>query len=223
MAFVATACNRKSEALPLNSFSTCPQNGQLFGQRYTNEFFCFTIDVPTNWAVYDRAALEKGIHREYPKPERHYSPVTGWIEIPHIEIYNLITMSDAAETLTDGALTPTNAALAISAMYQVHFEDEGRPYDGRLAIAMMAGAMEITQRPDDGDSKDMQQTGPSEAAIGGRGFYRDTVRLTKGGVPLIRRFYARIDNEHSLVFSLLAPNDADLERLEQILATTRFH
>lgn len=50
----------------------------------------------------------------------------------------------------------------------------------------------------------------------------NALRLTRGGVPLIRRFYARIENEHSLIFALLAPDDADLDRLEQIMATTRF-
>jgi hypothetical protein len=215
-------CHRKAIGQAGSPPKISPQSGKLTAQRYTNEFFGFTIDVPTNWAVYHRAELEQGIHREYPKPERHYSPMTGWIEVPHVELYNLITTGDNPATLTDGTLTPTNATLTILAMRQPHFEDEGRPYDGRLPLAMLAGTMGIVQRPERGDSADMEQTGPSEVVLGGKEFYRDTLRLTKGGVPLIRRFYARIENEHSLVFALLAPNNTDLDHLEQILATTRF-
>jgi hypothetical protein len=219
---VVAGCGRKATGKSGRTPKICPQNGKLSGQRYTNEFFGFTMDVPTNWAIYHRSELEQGIHREYPKPERHYSPMTGWMEIPHIELYNLITTGDNAATLTDGTLTPTNATLSVLSMYQAHFEDEGRPYDGRLPLAMLAGTMDILQQPKSGDSADMEQTGPSEVVLGGRKFYRDTLRLTKRGVPLIRRFYGRIENEHSLIFVLLAPNDADLDRLEQILATTRF-
>lgn len=211
-------CDRRAGNTP----RICPQNGKLTGRHYTNNFFGFTIDVPTNWAVYHRAELEQGIHREFPKPERHYSPMTGWIEVPHTELYNLITTGDNPATLTDAKLTPTNATLSVIAMHQAHFEDEGRPYDGRLPLAMLAGSMEIVQRTTPGESADIAQTGPSEVVLGGRKFYRDTLRLTQHGVPLIRRFYGRIENEHSLVFELMAPNDADLDRLEKIVATTQF-
>lgn len=195
-----------------------PENGQLIGRLYTNSTFGFTVLVPTNWRVFHQAQLEHGIHTNLPKPRRIEVPFAGGsYELPDVEVHHLLTTSEDAASLTDGTMTPTNATFSILAQNVSYLP---QMESGRNVLATWLGAFETIQHPDEGN---IQGEGPKEVSVGGREFYRDTFRVQPHGVPVVRRLYARIERGYALMFVLIAPNDAELDRVEMILATAHFN
>ncbi len=195
-----------------------PENGQLVGHLYTNSTFGFSLFLPTNWPVYHQAALEGGIHTNLPKPKRMHNPFGGGsFELPDMEVHNLLTTSEDVASLTDGTMTPTNMTFSMLAQ-NVSFLPQMA--SGRNVLATWLGAFEITQHPNEGD---IRGEGPREVSVGGRAFYWDTFHTESHGVPVVRRLYARVEQGYALTFVLIAPTDAELERVEKILATARFN
>src|SRR5262245_49766052 len=80
-------------------------NGRLLGQTYTNSTFGFTLLVPTNWSVFKRAELEKGIKRMV-LPSRRMPD--GTLRMPEVEFHNLLTIAP-------GPIDPAYQAISVLA------------------------------------------------------------------------------------------------------------
>ena len=187
---------------------------------YTNSFFGFTILVPTNWVVLNRTDIEKAASRPATPPKQVRNPMTGqMVDLPDMEIYDLITVVQSTNSFPDATLTAlgaTNRAFSVLGQYVTPFEEI---HTGKDYLGMLGGMFGILQAP----NQNLRNVGPSEVLLGGRKFYRDTFRRTVRTTPVSQRIYARVETGYALIFVLTAPTESELDRLEQIMTAAQFH
>lgn len=202
-----------------------PRNGQLSGQTYSNAFFGFTLTVPATLPLADRAALEKGIHENLPRPRRIHLPnsfrsLTIPDMLPHL-LLSLGSNPGAARDLPWIMMTPTNTAFVVTAQ---NFGQDRTVNDGRFILEFWHSILAVNRVSRTPRApEELSADGVAEASVGGRTFFRETFHLATPGSAMVYRIYARNENGYALQFMLAAPTDAGLDELEKVLATARFH
>jgi len=195
-------------------------DGHLMGNVYTNAFYRFTLAVPTNWAVLNKTEIENAASRPAPPPKQVRDPGTGqMVDIPDMELYDLITLVEEPNLFPDKTLTAlgsTNVSISAFGTYVLPLQDIQTSKD---YLGMLVQICAIVQTPD----RQLRNAGPKEVTLGGREFCHDTFRRAMKTMPVSQSIYTRVEAGYALVFVLSAPTDTKLAELEQMMATVQFH
>ncbi|MEO1591355.1 MAG: hypothetical protein AAFU71_08700 [Cyanobacteria bacterium J06632_22] len=198
-----------TEAAEPEAASVAPNAGAVTAGTYTNDFFGFTMEFPTEWAVASDETAEELQDMGSDIVAGDDAALQASIEAAEQNTYQLLMIS---EQPVGAPVTTFNPNVVVMAEKVSHLPGIATGGDYLINVSNLLTQTELPY-----ESKGE----PYEVEIGGQTFHRADFSLNAGGMDIKQSYLALIKDGYALGF-ILSGTDESITQLEDIATSMKF-
>ncbi len=183
--------------------------GSIENNTYTNDFFGMTLDIPEGWDVQSEAE-QKELLAEAQKElnNKEFDKMLKTTEITSADL--LMASQFDTQTYTDSKVLNANFNLTTENISLTSIKD-GKDYLDATRKTLIESQMPVKANE---DTKSIE--------VDGKTFYYFDAVMTMNGMKIKQRYMSTVMNGFSLIYVATYGTEEQLEKLMDILKTTKF-